>query len=278
MRRRSQKDEGLKLTEVARKYRRAPSPATPHRPNQSMGRSAVKVEPIEDAAKRRATFQKRRGGIMKKAMELSVLCHCDIALVLFDEHGDLHQFASTDMKATLTRALAHKGKRDQSSNQSLLRSHGVMKQRAAVGAHSEPIGNRIDLTPSSACGLSLSAGSFGPLLHSRGPKRARPESPRGPGDLPRAPHRICESEDDDDANSPQSLRLAMNNAAVAVQLEPTQPADAAGARYATTLPPRVQRNVDTLMRDISLVHAAGELVEDPFMLTQPPHRRPDVVN
>jgi hypothetical protein len=205
-----------------------------------------------------------------------VLCGCDIALVCFDEHGDLHQFASTDMKATLKRAFAHKGKRDHKSNQTLLRSHGVMQQRALVAEEqTEPVGNRIDLTPSALCGLSLSAGSFGPLLHtggaSRAPKRSRPDSSLCATDLPRAPHH-CESSDDDD-NSQQSLRLALNNAA-AVKTEPMLGAES----YGTTLPPRVQRSVETLMRDISLVHAAGELVEDPFMLTRPPYRRPDAVN
>ena len=34
-----------------------------------MGRSKVVVRSIDDAAKRKATFQKRKVGVMKKAME-----------------------------------------------------------------------------------------------------------------------------------------------------------------------------------------------------------------
>ena len=48
-----------------------------------MGRSKVIVKHIDDPVKRKATFQKRKGGVMKKAMELSVLCGCDIAFVMF---------------------------------------------------------------------------------------------------------------------------------------------------------------------------------------------------
>ena len=76
-----------------------------------MGRSKVIVKHIDDPVKRKATFQKRKGGVMKKAMELSVLCGCDIAFVMFDEHGDLFQFASKDLKKTLKRAFNHKGKK-----------------------------------------------------------------------------------------------------------------------------------------------------------------------
>ena len=77
-----------------------------------MGRSKVIVKHIDDPVKRKATFQKRKGGVMKKAMELSVLCGCDIAFVMFDEHGDMFQFASKDLKRTLKRAFNHKGKKE----------------------------------------------------------------------------------------------------------------------------------------------------------------------
>ena len=220
----------------------------------AMGRSAVVVKPIEDASKRKATFQKRRAGIMKKAMELSVLCHCDIALVVFDEYGDLHQYASSDIKKTLRRAFAHKGRRDLTSNEALLRSHGVMQQRATV-EQPESLSNRIDLTPASACGLSLSAQSFGPILAKNGSaKRPRDDisaHPRTPDE------RGSDSSEDESEFSARAALLEDEN------------------NYAKTLPPRVQRHVEALMRDISLVHAAGELCIDPFVMSQPLDRRPD---
>lgn len=85
-------------------------PGQPHT-HLEMGRSKVTLDLIEDATKRRATFHKRQNGVMKKAMELSVMCHCDIALVIFDENGDMMQYASSDFKQTLQRAFRHKAKR-----------------------------------------------------------------------------------------------------------------------------------------------------------------------
>ena len=40
---------------------------------------------------------------MKKAMELSVLCGCEISLVIFNSNGKLFQYSSTDMEAILQR-------------------------------------------------------------------------------------------------------------------------------------------------------------------------------
>jgi hypothetical protein len=43
------------------------------------------------------TFNKRKFGVMKKAYELSVLCDCEIALIIFSSSNKLYQYASTDM-------------------------------------------------------------------------------------------------------------------------------------------------------------------------------------
>jgi hypothetical protein len=49
------------------------------------------------------TFTKRKNGLMKKAMELSVLCHCDIGMVIFNSHHKLFEYCSQDMAATLAK-------------------------------------------------------------------------------------------------------------------------------------------------------------------------------
>ncbi|GFY92751.1 AGAMOUS-like 67 [Actinidia rufa] len=48
-----------------------------------MGRVKLKVERLETSANRRATYSKRKNGLVKKANELSVLCDIDLFLVLF---------------------------------------------------------------------------------------------------------------------------------------------------------------------------------------------------
>ena len=40
---------------------------------------------------------------MKKAMELSVLCDCQIALVIFNSNNKLFQYSSGDINHVLTR-------------------------------------------------------------------------------------------------------------------------------------------------------------------------------
>ena len=40
---------------------------------------------------------------MKKAYELSVLCNCEIALIVFSPQNKLFQYASSDMNKVLTR-------------------------------------------------------------------------------------------------------------------------------------------------------------------------------
>ena len=47
---------------------------------------------------------------MKKAYELSVLCDCEIAVIIFNSHNKLFQYASTDMDKVL---LKYTGQSDQ---------------------------------------------------------------------------------------------------------------------------------------------------------------------
>ncbi|EIE22732.1 myocyte enhancer factor 2D [Coccomyxa subellipsoidea C-169] len=69
----------------------------------AVGRKKIRIEKIGDERNRQVTFTKRKNGLMKKAMELSVLCGCDIALVIFNSNSKLFQYSSTDMDAILQR-------------------------------------------------------------------------------------------------------------------------------------------------------------------------------
>jgi hypothetical protein len=50
-----------------------------------------------------ATFQRRKNGLMRRAMELSVLCGCDIAMFLFAPDERLSQYTSSEMEGLLDR-------------------------------------------------------------------------------------------------------------------------------------------------------------------------------
>lgn len=68
-----------------------------------MGRKKIRIERISDERNRQVTFTKRKNGLMKKAMELSVLCDCDIALVIFNSNNKLFQYASADIDTILAK-------------------------------------------------------------------------------------------------------------------------------------------------------------------------------
>ncbi|KAI4368505.1 hypothetical protein MLD38_017056 [Melastoma candidum] len=61
-----------------------------------MGRRKVVMKRIENNSSRQVTFSKRRGGLIKKARELSILCDVQVALLVFSSRGKLYEFCSGD--------------------------------------------------------------------------------------------------------------------------------------------------------------------------------------
>ena len=53
----------------------------------NMGRKKINIARISDERNRQVTFTKRKFGLMKKAYELSVLCDCEIAVIIFNSHN-----------------------------------------------------------------------------------------------------------------------------------------------------------------------------------------------
>jgi SRF-type transcription factor (DNA-binding and dimerisation domain) len=73
-----------------------------------MGRKKIKIAPIVDERNKtvfqnlsQATFSKRKMGLMKKAHELSVLCDCQVGLIIFSPKDKLHEYSSHDMDQIL---------------------------------------------------------------------------------------------------------------------------------------------------------------------------------
>ncbi len=73
-----------------------------------MGRKKIKIARISDERSRHATFAKRKNGLVKKAIELSILCDCEIALVIFNSQQKLTQYASGNIDATLSKFIDEK--------------------------------------------------------------------------------------------------------------------------------------------------------------------------
>ena len=51
-----------------------------------MGRNKIKIEKIKNDRIRQVTFYKRKKGLLKKAMELSLLCNVKILLCIVDKN------------------------------------------------------------------------------------------------------------------------------------------------------------------------------------------------
>lgn len=51
----------------------------------------------------RSTFLKRKGGLFKKAHELSVLCSVDVAVIIFGHNKKLYEYSSGDINETIDR-------------------------------------------------------------------------------------------------------------------------------------------------------------------------------
>jgi len=68
-----------------------------------MGRKKIPIKAITDERNRHVTFNKRKSGLIKKAMELSILCNCQISLVIFNAENQLFEYCSTDPRFILQR-------------------------------------------------------------------------------------------------------------------------------------------------------------------------------
>jgi SRF-type transcription factor (DNA-binding and dimerisation domain) len=60
-----------------------------------MGRRKIEIKAIKDDRNRSVTFLKRKGGLFKKAHELSVLTSVDVAVIIFGQNNKLYEYSST---------------------------------------------------------------------------------------------------------------------------------------------------------------------------------------
>ncbi|KAK9760253.1 hypothetical protein K7432_015941 [Basidiobolus ranarum] len=61
-----------------------------------MGRKKIKIKTIENDRQKTVTFTRRRGGLIKKAHELAVLCECKVVLLMFDSKDECHMYSSAE--------------------------------------------------------------------------------------------------------------------------------------------------------------------------------------
>ncbi|OWM71311.1 agamous-like MADS-box protein AGL61 [Punica granatum] len=68
-------------------------------------RRRTELKKIEDKNAREVTFTKRRGGLFRKASELSVLCGAEVAIIAYSPHGNPFVYGAPSASKVLRRFL-----------------------------------------------------------------------------------------------------------------------------------------------------------------------------
>ncbi|KRZ56886.1 Myocyte-specific enhancer factor 2A, partial [Trichinella nativa] len=101
--------------------------------SENMGRKKIQISRIQDERNRQVTFTKRKFGLMKKAYELSVLCDCEIALIIFNSSNKLFQYASTDMDKVLLKYTEYNEPHESRTNADIVEALHRKEHRNAIG-------------------------------------------------------------------------------------------------------------------------------------------------
>ncbi|XP_043965767.1 myocyte enhancer factor 2cb isoform X10 [Gambusia affinis] len=109
-----------------------------------MGRKKIQITRIMDERNRQVTFTKRKFGLMKKAYELSVLCDCEIALIIFNSTNKLFQYASTDMDKVLLKYTEYNEPHESRTNSDIVEA---LNKKENKGSESPELDSALILTP-----------------------------------------------------------------------------------------------------------------------------------
>ncbi|XP_075449106.1 myocyte-specific enhancer factor 2C isoform X16 [Ascaphus truei] len=109
-----------------------------------MGRKKIQITRIMDERNRQVTFTKRKFGLMKKAYELSVLCDCEIALIIFNSTNKLFQYASTDMDKVLLKYTEYNEPHESRTNSDIVEA---LNKKEHKGCESSDPDSSYALTP-----------------------------------------------------------------------------------------------------------------------------------
>ncbi|KAI8069507.1 hypothetical protein BC940DRAFT_297903 [Gongronella butleri] len=147
-----------------------------------MGRRKIKIEPIRDDRNRQVTFLKRKNGLMKKAYELSVLCGCDIALIIFNSNNKLVQYSSGDIDQVLMRYTDFGEPFESKTNQDFSNGTPNMMDDGSDGE---------DAASTSVVATSSKSMTYGSTKHASYLEHAAPSSAYAPQHHHLHPHQVA---------------------------------------------------------------------------------------
>ncbi|KAE9608892.1 hypothetical protein Lal_00020276 [Lupinus albus] len=70
-----------------------------------MGRRKIEIKMVKDLNTRQVTFSKRRSGLFKKANELSIMCGCELAIVMFSHGNKPYSYGHPNVDAVAAKVL-----------------------------------------------------------------------------------------------------------------------------------------------------------------------------
>ena len=90
-----------------------------------MGKRRIeKIQKIENASHRKVTYCKRKKGLLKKSIELSILCDLNMFLYIYDEKSDRVIHYASDPNLDLMELFNKKAQREYYTNSDYLRVGG----------------------------------------------------------------------------------------------------------------------------------------------------------
>jgi hypothetical protein len=195
-----------------------------------MGRKKIKIQPLTDDRNRQVTFVKRKFGLMKKAYELSVLCDCEIALIIFNHNNKLVQYASSDMDRILLRYTEHTGAPETRTNNDFLQ---LLEQHENLDDDDDVLANAMQMADkknAAANGLDhQSELGFTPPLHE---KRSTPAAQTFKKNLIKSKQSGNQASSSSSKPVPPKLQMGMNPVMagnpMAIPMIPGQPVDING--------------------------------------------------
>ncbi|XP_045052567.1 myocyte-specific enhancer factor 2A isoform X2 [Desmodus rotundus] len=137
-----------------------------------MGRKKIQITRIMDERNRQVTFTKRKFGLMKKAYELSVLCDCEIALIIFNSSNKLFQYASTDMDKVLLKYTEYNEPHESRTNSDIVET---LRKKGLNGCDSPDADDYFEHSPLSEDRLSK-LNEDSDFIFKRGPPGLPPQN------------------------------------------------------------------------------------------------------
>lgn len=125
--------EGGRHQEPRQRRARTEAEGSP-RAGARMGRKKIQISRITDERNRQVTFNKRKFGVMKKAYELSILCDCEIALIIFSSSNKLYQYASTDMDKVLLKYTEYNEPHESLTNKNIIDALNKKEKGGGLGS------------------------------------------------------------------------------------------------------------------------------------------------